>query len=67
MNSSSKPAHHLIYWLLGALIVLAFGLIDAVAVALPAMALSVSQLFAGAMAFALIAGGLLYTVWRLEG
>jgi hypothetical protein len=66
MNSSIKQTHHLSYWLLGIVLLIAFGLVDAAVVALPATAVTVSQLLAGAIAFVLIAGGLLFTVWRLE-
>jgi hypothetical protein len=66
MNSSMKQAHNLGYWLLGIIVLIAFGLVDAAVVAVPAMVLTVYQLVAGAIAFVLIAGGLLFTVWRLE-
>jgi hypothetical protein len=66
MNSSIRQAHHLGYWLLGITILIAFGLVDAAMVAVPARALTFNQLFAGAMAFVLMAGGLLFTVWSLE-
>jgi hypothetical protein len=59
-------AHHLSTWLLGIIIFLAFGLASVAIVALPAMAISVSQLIAVAFSFALVAGGLLFTVWRFE-
>ena len=58
--------HHLAYWLLGVTVLIAFVLGDAAVVAVPAMALTVGQLLAGAFAFALIAGGVLFTIWRLE-
>ena len=58
--------HHLAYWILAVTVLLAFVLADAAAVAVPAMAITASHLLAGAFAFALIAGGLLFTIWRLE-
>ncbi|MES1260581.1 MAG: hypothetical protein ABUS49_02510 [Acidobacteriota bacterium] len=61
-----KHRHHLAYWILGVVVLLAFTLWDTAVVALPAMALSVGQLLACAAAFLLIAGGVLFTVWRLE-
>ena len=64
MNHASD--HHLTYWLLGITILLAFGLVDIAAIGLAATAVSDGQLLAVAIAFLLIAGGALYTVWRLE-
>lgn len=61
-----QKKHQLAWWLLAAVFLLAVVLGDAAVVALPAMALTAGQLFAGAAAFALIAGGVLFTVWRLE-
>jgi hypothetical protein len=43
MNSSIKHAHHLGYWLLGIVLLIAFGLVDAAVVAVPAMAITISQ------------------------
>jgi hypothetical protein len=37
MNPSLKRAHHLGHWLSGIIILIAFGLVDAAVVALPAM------------------------------
>jgi hypothetical protein len=54
------------YWLLAITIVMAFGLVDIAVVALPAMAISLLQVFALAIAFVLMAGGLLFTVWQFE-
>ncbi len=61
-----QKKHQLAYWLFGVILLLTFALADAAAVALPAAALTINQLFAGAIAFGLIAGGVLFTVWRLE-
>ena len=61
-----RHKHHLAYWILGIVLLLAFVLWDAAVVALPAMALTVGQLVAFAIAFVLIAGGVLFTVWQLE-
>ena len=58
--------HHLTFWLLGIVIVLALGFADIAAIALAATAVSGGQLVALALAFVLIAGGALFTVWRLE-
>jgi len=59
-------SHYLSYWLLGITILLAFGLADSAAIAVAAAAVSGGQLLAGAVAFILIAGGALSTVWRFE-
>lgn len=58
--------HRLSTWLLAATLLLAFLLADTAIVALPAMLITPVQLIACALAFVLIAGGLLFTVWRLE-
>ena len=58
--------HHLAYWLTGIAALLAFALADVAAVALPAMVLSSGEVVAGALAFILIALGVLVTVWQLE-
>ncbi len=58
--------HRLSSWLLGVTLLLAFLLTDTAIVALPAMLITPAQLFACALAFLLISGGLLFTVWRLE-
>jgi hypothetical protein len=64
--NKKQRKHYLGFWLLGVIIAVAFGLVDLAMVAVPAMAISVSQLLAVAISFLLIAGGLLVTVWRLE-
>jgi len=46
--------------------VMAFGLVDIAVVALPAMAISLLQVFALAIAFVLMSGGLIFTVWQFE-
>ena len=55
------------YWLAGIIVLITFALADVIAVALPSMALSPAQIFAGGAAYVLIAGGSLYTVWQLKG
>ena len=66
-NQTPTRNHNLRYWLTGIVILITFILGDIVAVALPAMALSPGQIFAGGAAFMLIAGGVIYTVWQLKG
>ncbi len=61
------PESRLRYWLVGIVVLLTFALADVLAVALPAMALSVAQSFAIVAAFVLISGGSIYTVWQLKG
>lgn len=61
-----RKTHHLAYWMLGITTLLAFALADAAAVALPATLLTAGQMLAVGFAFLLIAGGLLFTIWRLE-
>ncbi len=58
--------HHRTYWLLAITILLAFAFADIAAIALAATAVSGSQLVAAAVAFVLISGGALFTVWRFE-
>jgi hypothetical protein len=65
-SASTRPVHHLSYWLLAITIVMAFGLVDIAVVALPAMAISLLQVFALAIAFVLMSGGLIFTVWQFE-
>jgi hypothetical protein len=65
-NMNHSRSHHLTYWLLGVTIVLAFGFGDIAAIALAAAAVSSGLLAALSVAFMLIAGGALFTVWRFE-
>lgn len=65
MTTTTKPSNFK-YWILGAIAMLTFLVADAAAVVIPAMALSPAHLVAFVVAFLLIAGGALFTVWKLK-
>ena len=66
MGASTKSVHHLSYCLMGFTILLAFAMLDLAAVAIPAMVVSLPQVFAVAAAFTLISSGGVFTVWNIE-
>jgi len=67
MRLFAGNGHPLARWLSVIVVLVAFALIDAAIVARPAGVVSPSQLLAGFVAFAIIAGGALYTAWWMEG
>jgi hypothetical protein len=63
--TTTKPSNFK-YRILGAIVLMAFLVGDAAVVAIPAMALSPAHLVAVVVAFVMIAGGALFTVWQLK-
>lgn len=64
---SGREKHRLGRWLIALTILFAFGLLDINVVALPARVISVWEVIAGVATFVIVAFGVIYTVWRMEG
>jgi len=64
--TDSHDNDHLLCWIAGALLLTGFGLGDAAIIASCSALVTFGQLIAFAFSFALIALGLLFTVWQIR-
>jgi hypothetical protein len=64
--TDSRNNDHLVCWIAIALLVISFTLGDAAIIAACASLITIGQLVACAVLFALVSSGLLFTVWQMR-